>query len=66
MMILMEYCEDGDLADLIERHKDDPMTMDKVLDLFIQICRGLRYCHDRHIIHRDLRVCFCVVFNTNL
>ena len=60
MMILMEYCENGDLANLIQQHKENNMKIDKVLDLFIQICRGLRYCHDRHIIHRDLRVSvFC-------
>ena len=34
------------------------LTMDEVLKLFIQICRGIKYVHDKHVIHRDLKVIF--------
>ena len=58
MMIQMEYCTDGDLQEYIEKKKNDKMTMDEIMDLFVQMCRGIRYCHDKKVIHRDLKVRF--------
>ena len=55
-MIQMEYCRDGTLADLIQKHQHDPMSMDQVFDLYIQLCRGMKYCHGKNVVHRDLRV----------
>ena len=37
-------------------YKTSHLTMDEVLNLFIQICRGINYVHDKHVIHRDLKV----------
>ena len=54
--ILMEYCTDGTVADLIAKQKGRPLATPKTLDIFCQISRGLKYCHDRNIMHRDVKV----------
>ena len=52
----MEYCQDGTLSHLIHRKRNGEMPMDEVYDLFIQLCRGMNYCHEKGVVHRDLRV----------
>jgi NIMA (never in mitosis gene a)-related kinase len=52
-MIVMEFCEGGDLKDLIER--SHPMTEEQTMTLFLQICEAVRYLHSRDIVHRDLK-----------
>ena len=54
--ILMEFCTDGTVADLIAKQKGRPLATPKTLDIFLQISRGLKYCHDRNIMHRDVKV----------
>ena len=54
--ILMEYCTDGTVGDLIVKQKGRPLATPKTLDIFCQISRGLKYCHDRNVMHRDVKV----------
>ena len=52
--IRMEFAENGTLSDLIsERRRFLPQ--DLILDLFTQICLGVKYLHDRKIIHRNIK-----------
>ncbi|KAG0056981.1 hypothetical protein BGZ83_002588 [Gryganskiella cystojenkinii] len=68
--ILMEYCEGGDLASVIKRHKDRkmPIQEDFVWKLTAQLISALHECHcglvldeqsqkmvSRQILHRDLK-----------
>eukprot|EP00929_Paragymnodinium_shiwhaense_P078411 TRINITY_DN40629_c0_g1_i1.p1 TRINITY_DN40629_c0_g1~~TRINITY_DN40629_c0_g1_i1.p1 ORF type:complete len:1055 (+),score=230.04 TRINITY_DN40629_c0_g1_i1:91-3255(+) len=66
LFILMEYCNAGSLEDLIwpggfvrgaldnaQKAKIHPEVV--VWMLFLDICRGLRHLHSRHILHRDLK-----------
>ena len=55
-MIAMQYCTDGNLHELIQQHKDDHMKLEQVLDLFVQICRGTRYFHDKGVLHQNMKV----------
>lgn len=55
--ILMDYCEAGDLTKRIEQAKKarQPIAEDQVLKWFTQAILSLKYIHDRHILHRDLK-----------
>lgn len=52
--IVMEYADGGDLAGMIKDIKSKGMYMeeDQVLDLFTQICLGVKHMHDRYGIYR--------------
>lgn len=55
--ILMDYCEAGDLTKQIEQAKRTrkPIAETQVLKWFTQAILSLKYIHDRHILHRDLK-----------
>jgi NIMA (never in mitosis gene a)-related kinase len=55
--IVMEYCDGGDLSNLINLQvkSGKNMTEDKIWKFFIQICLGLAYIHGKKILHRDLK-----------
>lgn len=55
--ILMDYCEAGDLTKKIEASKKSrtPISEDQILKWFTQAILSLKYIHDRHILHRDLK-----------
>ncbi|CAD8145195.1 unnamed protein product [Paramecium pentaurelia] len=50
--IVSEYCEGGNLEDLL---KQEPMNINKAIDILIQICKGLSDLHKKNIIHRDIK-----------
>ena len=60
--IVMEYCEKGDMAQLIKRFKKekDFVQEDVIWKIFMQILLSLRECHykglpGKKILHRDLK-----------
>lgn len=53
--ILMEYCNAGDVEQLIKKQKGTYLEENVVASLFIQVCSALRYLHERRILHRDLK-----------
>jgi serine/threonine protein kinase len=58
MQIIMEFCDAGDLSDLIEKleQSNTPMPQTQVLSLITQILMGLHHLHhDHRILHRDLK-----------
>ena len=57
LIIIMEYCEVGDLSYHIKRktNKDEKFTETEIFNWFIQICLALEYVHGRRVIHRDLK-----------
>ena len=61
IFIVMEYCENGDMAKLIKNYKaeKDFIPEDVVWKIFMQILLALRECHHRipngKILHRDLK-----------
>ncbi|CAD8064486.1 unnamed protein product [Paramecium sonneborni] len=50
--IVSEYCEGGNLEDLL---KQEPMKIEKVIDILRQMCIGLMGLHQKSIIHRDIK-----------
>ncbi|EAR94643.2 plant dual-specificity MAP kinase kinase family domain protein (macronuclear) [Tetrahymena thermophila SB210] len=57
LCIVMDYCEEGDLYNqIIEQKKTGQgFTEQQILEWFVQICFGLKFIHDRRILHRDLK-----------
>ena len=55
--IITEYMDGGNLTDLYGWYKENNQKMEekRLLKIFIQCLRGLRYIHEQNIIHRYLK-----------
>ncbi|KAJ2394298.1 hypothetical protein GGI23_004742 [Coemansia sp. RSA 2559] len=53
IFMVMEYC-DNDLGTLLDNMRT-PFTESEVKGLLHQLLRGLEYCHNNYVIHRDLK-----------
>lgn len=50
--IILEYC-DMDLLDFINNNPDE--TKEAILDIFIDIAKGIKHMHDNNLIHKDIK-----------
>merc|ERR1719277_1805737 len=57
LCIVMDYCEGGDLSGRIKkmRQSGKSIPQDQILRWFTQSVLALKYIHDMHILHRDLK-----------
>jgi len=57
LFLVMEYADGGELENRIkdQRKTGHYFTENQILDWFTQICLALKHCHDRKVIHRDLK-----------
>jgi serine/threonine protein kinase len=53
LLLFMEYCEQGSLADQLAR--DNPLPLAEVLRIGEQVAAGLAAAHARGIVHRDIK-----------
>lgn len=57
LVIVMQYCEGGDLATLIKDHAKAKKRMreELIMSYFVQVLHALQYIHGQRILHRDLK-----------
>mmetsp|Transcript_3947 Transcript_3947/g.10879 ORF Transcript_3947/g.10879 Transcript_3947/m.10879 type:complete len:493 (-) Transcript_3947:171-1649(-) len=57
LCILMAYCEGGDLTSQIENARKERrhISEDQVLRWMTQALLALKYIHEKHVLHRDLK-----------
>jgi NIMA (never in mitosis gene a)-related kinase len=57
LCIVMDYADGGDLQSKIKEQKNKGGYLDEptILNWFTQICLAMKHCHDRKILHRDLK-----------
>jgi serine/threonine protein kinase len=57
--MVSRYLSGGRLSDLIASSKDgeQPLSVDRILELALQISRGLAHIHHRRILYMDLQPC---------
>ncbi|XP_078258991.1 serine/threonine-protein kinase Nek5 isoform X2 [Rhinoraja longicauda] len=55
LYIVMEYCDSGDLMHRVNMQHGVRFEEEQILDWFVQICLGLKYIHDRKVLHRDIK-----------
>ncbi|KAA6343829.1 MAG: putative serine/threonine-protein kinase A, partial [Streblomastix strix] len=57
LCIIMEYCEGGNLREMIEKMKKMPLKerKEKCQIIFFQVLMGLKHLHSLKIVHRDLK-----------
>lgn len=55
--ILMEFCERGDLASLMEssRASRQPLPQTVIVRWMCELCTGLAFLHETGVIHRDIK-----------
>lgn len=51
-VIDMEYIDSGSLADLMEKGN---LSLGRLLEIARDVLRALAWCHERHIVHRDVK-----------
>lgn len=60
IFIIMEFCENGDLASVIRKYKRSGKKMEehKIWSILFQLTCALHECHNRKdkILHRDIKV----------
>ena len=56
--LVMEHCPDGDLRNQILRKRSlkQKFDIEQVIEWSLQIATALKFCHDRKVVHRDLKV----------
>ncbi len=57
LILVLEYCPGGTLAERIERQRQDnqPMPLSDVLQIGLQVAQGLAALHALQVVHRDLK-----------
>lgn len=57
LCIVMDYCEGGDMFNLIAKQKEigTGFPEPQILAWFVQMALALKHVHDRKILHRDLK-----------
>lgn len=58
MLILCELCDEGTLLDILQKKLDSgkPLLEKEIIQIMIQICKGIKHIHKNKITHRDIKI----------
>ncbi len=59
LYFVLEYCPGGDLVDHLRRTPNGRLSMSECWTIMRQLCSVVAHCHERHIVHRDIKVRVC-------
>lgn len=62
----MGFCEGGDLYHRLKQQKGELLPERQVVGRFVQIAMALQYLHEKHILHRDLKMQNIFLTKTNI
>jgi serine/threonine protein kinase len=55
MYLILEYCPEGDVMDLIDRTPEKRLAENNTKRIVQQVARALQYLHGRKLVHRDIK-----------
>ncbi|XP_064607740.1 tyrosine-protein kinase Btk-like [Liolophura sinensis] len=61
LMIITEFMSHGSLHSYLKRHRNMLNKPGRLLDMCLQICKGMSYLERKNVIHRDLAARNCLV-----
>ena len=53
--IISQFMPGGDVEALIEKAPEHKLTLERAIEIAIQVCRGLVHAHSHEIVHRDIK-----------
>jgi serine/threonine protein kinase len=58
MCIVLEYVAGGELFDYVQKMHQNTCSVNEtqVKKLFLQLLQAVKWLHDHHIVHRDLKL----------
>lgn len=56
LVILMEYCPNGTLFDLLEKRENKGFTEKELLQIAFSILEGLKFVHQTGCYHQDVKI----------
>ncbi|MFH8619501.1 tetratricopeptide repeat protein [Streptomyces sp. NPDC017979] len=55
LYLVMELLQGHNLSQLLDENEQQPLPVDEVVDIAVQVADALAYTHERGIVHRDLK-----------
>lgn len=65
-LLVMEYCNNGDLHYYIKNHLGGFMNEDQAIESLTQILNGFKALHGHMVLHRDIKLKNIMVHNTTM
>lgn len=59
--LITELCRGGDFGELQQQYQRRALAVSEVRLLFRDVLLALAYCHDQHVVHRDMKFENCLV-----
>lgn len=65
LIFVFEYAECGDLQQFMQTNKK-PLDENTCKAYFLEILSGLSYAHNRHFVHRDMKLANILMMNSDI